>query len=71
MTETVDTLQDLIFVLEHSLRQPEWYLWKMPFWQAKKRFKQIMAYEEIQEKKMKENSNESKPRSVSKNKRKF
>lgn len=53
------------------MRQPEWYIWEMPFWQAKKRFKQIMAYEEMQEKKMKENSNESKPRSVSKNKRKF
>lgn len=66
MSETVDTLQDLIFVLEHSLRQPEWYLWRMPFWHAKKRFKQIMAYEEMQEKKMKESSKDSRSKRRSK-----
>lgn len=56
MSETIDTLQDLIFVLEHSLRQPEGYLWRMPFWIAKKRYKQIMEFEKIQEEKMKENN---------------
>ena len=60
MSETVDTLQDLIFVLEHSLRQPEWYLWKMPFWIAKKRLSQIQEYNKQQEEEMKKNEKNTK-----------
>jgi len=50
--------------LEHSLRQPEWYIWQMPFWHSKKRVNQIIAFEKEQEAKMKENrpKSGSKPR---------
>jgi hypothetical protein len=38
------------------LRQPELDLWRMPFWINKKRYKQIIKYNEEQERETKKNS---------------
>lgn len=73
MSETIDTLQDLIFALENSLRQPEWYIWEMPFWQVKKRVKQIIEDNKAQQESLngKKSQSESNSRGGYKNKRKF
>jgi hypothetical protein len=52
MNETINSLQDLIFVLEHSLRIDEKTLWEMPYKIAKHRYRQLEKFNEEQKKEM-------------------
>ena len=43
--ESINSIQDLIFLLEFKLNQQESEILKMPYWIAKKRLKQFEMYQ--------------------------
>ena len=63
MEETIESFQDLIFILEHSLRQPEEVIMNLDYWVAKKRYKQIIKFNEEQKKEMEKEANKNKMKS--------
>lgn len=66
MNETIDSIHDLIFALEYSLRLQESEIRKMDYYVAKRRYKQLMQVKEEQKKEMeKAQSSSSASRSAS------
>jgi hypothetical protein len=65
MTETVSSIQDLIFVLEHSLGQQEQHILQMPFHFARKRYQQLMKLNDAQKAEMDKHAAEMKKSSSS------
>ena len=57
--ESLESFQDLIFLLEKELKQQEDVLYELPYWILKKRHKQLENYFEEQEKKIKKESKKS------------
>jgi len=52
MNETIDSIHDLIFVLEYRLRQQESEIMKMDYHIVKRRYQQLVKVDDDQKKEM-------------------
>jgi hypothetical protein len=58
--ENVESLQNLIFILDYKLKQPEESVLKMSYWMAKKRYSQFAKYQEDVKKEMEKSKSKAK-----------